>query len=78
MSWVTDVALSWAKSHSAEIIQWVIDRMQERNTWQGIAAMLGSSVVYLHLTPDEIQAFVAMGLAIGGFVAVVKKEGVKK
>ncbi len=53
-------------------MQWVIDRLIEPSTWQGLAAILTG--VGVALSPEMWQAIGAAGVAIIGLVQVIKKE----
>jgi hypothetical protein len=53
--------------------QYIIARLQEPSTWVGLGSFLtGVGVV---VAPEYWEAITGVGLAIGGFLAVVMKEG---
>lgn len=49
-------------------IKYALTRLAEASTWRGLA-LLGTSIG-ITLDPSQIEAFVAIGLAVSGFVGV--------
>lgn len=54
------------------MLQFVIDRLKERSTWLGLTGLL--TAVGVALNPDQIEAIVALGGAIGAAVAIFTKD----
>lgn len=48
------------------ILKIIRDRVQERSTWTGLAAIL--TTVGLTISPEQSDAIVSAGVAIGGLV----------
>ena len=72
--WINSMIKGWVISNG---IPWAIDRLNERTTWAGLAVWF-STAVHLVFTANEGNAFVNFGLACGGLIAVIYREGVKK
>ena len=53
-------------------MDWVIARLQEPSTWNGITAIL--TIVGVSLLPEQSTAIIKAGVAVFGAVAVIKKE----
>lgn len=59
------------------MLKFITDRLKERSTWAGLTALLAA--VGLALTPEQAEAIVAAGLALGGAIfAFTKDKDVKK
>ncbi len=53
-------------------MNYIVDRLQEASTWRGIMAFLtGVGVV---ISPDQVEAIVAAGLAIVGLLGVFTRD----
>lgn len=53
-------------------MKYLLDRLKERSTWVGLTAVL--TAVGVALTPEQTEAVIALGLAVGGAVAVFTKD----
>lgn len=51
---------------------WLLDRLKEGSTWFGLVAMLTSLGVIL--SPEQIEAVVAAGIAVAGLIAALFPE----
>lgn len=47
------------------------DRLKERSTWVGLAAL--ASALGVVLTPEAAEAIIAAGTAVAGLVAIVTR-----
>jgi len=50
----------------------IINRLREMSTWKGLVMVL--SALGVTLSPDQIQAIIAAGLALVGVIDVFRKE----
>jgi hypothetical protein len=48
-------------------MQWIFERLAERSTWLGLISL--ATAFGLALSPDQKEAIVGAGLALGGMVA---------
>lgn len=46
---------------------WIPDRLKERSTWLGLISL--AAAVGITLQPDQVDAIIAAGMAVGGLVA---------
>ncbi len=51
---------------------YILDRLAERSTWQGLAAV--AAVIGVNLSPDLAGAIVAFGVAAAGLIHEVFPE----
>ena len=72
--WVNRMLQSWL---IREGVPWAIERGLEPSTWAGLGLMLATQL-HLATTDSEMDAFIKLGLALTGLVAIVRKEGVNK
>lgn len=54
------------------MIDWIFDRLKERSTWLGITSFLTAAGVAL--SPEQISAITASGLAFAGLIATMTKD----
>ena len=52
--------------------KWIIDRACERSTWLGLTTLLTGAGVALK--PELAEAIISLGMALGGFVAVITAD----
>lgn len=50
------------------IWKYLLQRMQEASTWRGIVLLL--SVLGAQLKPEQVEAFILVGMALAGIIAV--------
>lgn len=55
-----------------KIIDFIADRIRERSTWAGVAALL--ALVGIQLTEIEINAIMQAIVGIFGVIAIFRKE----
>lgn len=53
-------------------LEWLIDRLSERSTWLGLTGLVSAAGVALE--PQQMEAIIAVGLAIASAVAVFTKD----
>lgn len=51
---------------------WLLDRLKERSTWLGVTAIVTS--LGLILSPEQVNAIVAAGIAFAGLIAALFPE----
>ena len=66
MNYFTKLALDWA-----------VGRLSEASTWAGIT-LTAENTLHINFNGDFKVALTHVGLALGGLVAVVIKEGIRK
>ena len=49
-----------------------MERVRERSTWLGLVSLL--TAIGVTLSPDQVAAIAAAGVAIGGVVAVFTRD----
>lgn len=54
------------------IVNWLAQRLKERNTWLGLASLL--SAVGVVLEPALSEAIISVGVALGGLILVITKD----
>ncbi len=47
--------------------EWIADRLKERSTWLGLISL--TAAIGVTLQPDQVDAVIAAGMAVGGLVA---------
>ena len=52
--------------------QWLIERMREGSTWRGLVLLI--TAAGLHITPDQAQLIITIGLGIAGSIGLVSPE----
>lgn len=52
--------------------EWIVARLRERSTWIGLTGLL--TALGLALEPEQAEAIVVAGIAIGGAVAAFTKD----
>jgi len=55
-----------------KVLRFVADRLKERSTWLGILALL--TAVGVGLSPEQIEAIAASGMAAGGLILAFTKD----
>ena len=55
-----------------KVLRFVADRLKERSTWLGILALL--TAVGVGLSPEQIEAIAAGGVAVGGLILAFTKD----
>lgn len=55
-----------------DALKWLANRLKERSTWLGITSL--ATAIGIGIDPDQIQAIVGVGVAIGGLIAVFMKD----
>ena len=58
------------------MLQWIIARLNEPSTYRGVAAIL--TAVGIILSPEQVAAITALGLATIGILNVFRKEPPKQ
>jgi hypothetical protein len=58
-------------------LDWAVARAKEPSTWNGLALTIAASL-HVAFNPNFQSALAALGVAIGGLLGVVLKEGVTK
>ena len=53
-------------------MQWIFERLSERSTWLGLVSL--GTALGLALSPDQREAIVGGGLALGGLVAALTAD----
>lgn len=53
------------------MLDWLIDRMRERSTWFGVVSLM--TAIGISLSPAQIDAIAAAGMAVAGLVAVITR-----
>jgi hypothetical protein len=51
--------------------KWILDRAREISTWIGLVKILTAAGI--GISPELGEAIAALGIAIGGFIAVITK-----
>ena len=59
-----------------KFVEFLLHRLKEPTTWGGISAVL--TAIGVSIAPDLWEAIVAAGVAIGGVVMIVLREGTQK
>lgn len=55
------------------MLKWILKRLHEPSTWRGVVTVVtGAGVV---LSPEQMEAIVAAGLAVAGLINVFRNEG---
>ena len=54
------------------ILHWIGERLRERSTWIGITSIVSAAGIYIK--PLAMDAIVAVGMAIGGLIAVLTPD----
>ena len=65
-----DTLLSTAKA----AFDWLVERFFELSSWQGIAAVVGSLILFGVFTHPVVLTITKWALAAGGTYLIVKKE----
>lgn len=50
-------------------MEYILNRLSERSTWQGVVALLGAFGIAIR--PDLVEAVVTFGLAAAGLINVL-------
>jgi len=58
-------------------LDWLTSRLSEASTWAGLTLAVGNGL-HIDFNSDFKTAVIHAGLALGGVVAVVIKEGIRK
>ena len=53
-------------------MNWLLERLKEENTWRGLVLLATAAGV--KLDPERGEAIIALGLAIVGFINVMRKD----
>ena len=53
------------------MMEWIVDRLKERSTWLGLISLV--TAVGLSLNPNQVEAVIAAGMAVGGVVAALTR-----
>lgn len=59
----------------SHVFAWLLDRARERSTWLGITGLL--TALGVGLAPDQIEAIISVGMAVGGAVTALTADGPK-
>lgn len=54
------------------VVSWLADRLQEKSTYVGLAALLGA--LGFALAPDAVSHYANVGLAVGGLLSILVKD----
>ena len=54
------------------MMDWILERARERSTWLGLVSLL--TAIGITLSPDQVAAIIAAGVAIGSLVAVFTRD----
>lgn len=57
-------------------MSFLANRLSETSTWKGLIAIL--TLVGVHLSPEQTQAIIALGVSIYGLLAVLFPDKLKK
>ena len=52
--------------------QWLLERLREGSTWRGLVLLI--TAAGLHITPDQSQLIITIGLGIAGSIGFVSPE----
>ena len=55
--------------------KWIIGRARERSTWLGLASL--GAAIGITFTPTQLDAVVAVGMAIAGTIAIFSADQTK-
>jgi len=55
-----------------KVLLFVVARLKERSTWWGILGIVTAAGV--SLSPEQVEAITAAGVAIGGLILVLTKD----
>ena len=58
-------------------LNWAVGRLSEASTWAGLT-LATEQAIHINFNTDFKTALVHLGVALGGLVAVILKEGVRK
>lgn len=59
-----------------QIVEWSAARLREPSTWRGLAWML--TALGITLNPAQIDAIIAVGMAIAGLIGVFAADNARK
>ena len=54
------------------MLKFIVDRLKERSTWLGLTAF--ATALGVSLAPQQLEAIILAGTAIGGLVAAFTKD----
>ena len=52
--------------------QWLLERLREGSTWRGLVLLL--TVAGLHVSPDQANLIIQVGLGIAGSIGFISPE----
>lgn len=53
-------------------MNWILERLKEQSTWRGLVLL--ATALGVKLEPDHAEAIITLGLAIVGFINVLRKD----
>lgn len=64
--------MQYSKQKALDILGWIAERLTERTTYFGLAALIGAAGI--KLSPDLGASLVAVGMSVSGLVLVLLKD----
>lgn len=56
----------------SNLTKYILERLKEASTWRGIVALI--TAVGVALSPEQVEAIVAAGLAVVGLIGVLTPD----